>query len=305
MVNTYGENANNLSRKFLRGLCKIWKGITVEPVLLCFVLPFHMSTLAMQNLSLEKSCRVNLQLNVSICDAIEARNHSGYHESDEVIVQKVVASASIWKNVVYSVFPAFLLPFFGSWSDRNKTRKVLMLMPIIGEMITNIAFILCTYFFYELPMEVNTIVEVLPTAVTGGLNMLLVGAFTYVSSITAIEDLTVRIGIIHVLVGVFAACGDALSGVMYKLIGFYGVFSLSFVLYTLAGLYTFYKVNETVRAGDKFLTKCELVKDIVNCKKAFEPFKFLLKPTRTIQTKQICVILFLAMLVVGPFKGKL
>ncbi|XP_031329811.1 uncharacterized protein LOC116160688 [Photinus pyralis] len=296
------ENIKKRRFLFRQAICKLGKLITVEPLILCFILPFHMSTLTIQNLSLEKSCRVNLNLSISICDAITARNHTQYNSSDEVDVQKLVASASIWKNVVYSIFPSILLPFFGAWSDRNKTRKVLMIMPIVGEMITNVGFMLCTFFFHELPLEVNTLIEVLPTATTGGKNMLLVGVFTYVSAITATEHHTIRIGIIHVFVGMCAAIGDALSGVIYTLIGFYGVFTLSFVLYTLGGFYAYFRLNEAPREGEKPLIGFELVKDIVNVPKTFATFKFLAH--RSIQTKQIFGILILAVLVVGPVKGE-
>ncbi|XP_031352582.1 uncharacterized protein LOC116180821 isoform X3 [Photinus pyralis] len=285
-------------------LCKIWKGITVEPVLILFMLPFHMSALTIQNLSLEKSCRVNLNMSDSVCDAIHQRDRSGYNDDDEVAVQKVVAAAYVWKFVVYGVFPAILLPFLGSWSDRNKTRKILLLLPIIGELITNIAFIFCTYYFYELPMEVNTLVEVLPTAITGGSNMLFLGVFTHVSAISSSEDRTFRIGIVHTLFCICVTIGSALSGVIYKGIGFYGVFSLSLVLYALAGLYAYYKVKEEAPIEKKTRTKYELMKDIVNIKKTLSTFHFLIQPNRGIQRKQIFVIVLLAIFVLGPFAGE-
>lgn len=285
-------------------LYRIWKGITVEPVLILFLLPFFMSALTIQNLSLEKSCRVNLNLNKSICDAIQQRNRSGYNDIDEIVVQKVVAAAYVWKNVIYSIFPAILLPFLGSWSDRNKTRKVLMLMPIVGELITNIAFILCTYYFYELPMEVNTVIEVLPTAITGGSNMLFLGVFTHVSAISSTEDRTFRIGMIHTLYCMCTTIGNALSGVVYTAIGFYGVFSISLIMYTLSGLYVYYGVTEEKPIEKEFHTTYELIKDIVNVKKTLDTFKFLVRPNRATQLKQIIAIVILAILVLGPFIGE-
>lgn len=299
------SNLKVTPRRYVRDLlCKIWKEITVEPVLILFLLPFHMSALTIQNLSLEKSCRVNLNISDSVCDAIHQRNRSGYTDDDEVAVQKVVAAAYVWKFVVYGVFPAILLPFLGSWSDRNNSRKVLMLLPIIGELITNIAFIFCTYYFYELPMEVNTLVEVLPTAITGGSNMLFLGVFTHVSAISSPEDRTFRIGIVHTLFCICVTIGSALSGVIYKGIGFYGVFALSLVLYALSGLYAYYKVKEESSIEIKTRTKYELVKDVVNLKKTLSTFNFLVQPNRAIQRKQIFVIMLLAILVLGPFAGE-
>ncbi|XP_031334700.1 uncharacterized protein LOC116164637 [Photinus pyralis] len=46
------------------------------------------------------------------------------------------------------------------------------------------------------------------------------------------------------------------------------------------------------------------MKDIVNIKKTLSTFHFLVKPNRLIQRKQIFVILFLAILILGPFVGE-
>ncbi|KAK5648561.1 hypothetical protein RI129_003453 [Pyrocoelia pectoralis] len=284
-----------------RGLLKVWNGITVEPLLVFFTLPFYMSSLAIQNLSLEKACRVNLNLSTSICDAIAQRNRSGFNETEEIMAQKIVAAASVWKNVIAGVFPAVLLPLFGSWSDRNKIRSVLVIMPIIGEVISNIGFLLCTYFFYELPMEVNTVIEVLPTAITGGANMVYLGVFIFVSTTSSPENRIFRMGIVQTLFNICVTVGNAISGVMYTSIGFYGVFSLSLVMYVLGALYVYYISND----GRSDLTKWELVKDVVNVKKTVSSFKFIKKPSSNAETRQIGAVLFLDVLVIGPLIGKI
>ncbi|XP_031352576.1 proton-coupled folate transporter-like isoform X2 [Photinus pyralis] len=282
---------------------KLRRGITVEPFLICFCLPYSMSALTIQNLSLEKACRVNLNLNTSVCDAIHQHIDDAYDKVDEIAVQKVVASAYVWKNVIFSVFPAILLPLLGSWSDRHNTRKVLMLLPMAGEVITNVGFILCTFFFYELPMEVNTVVEVLPTAITGGINMLLLGVFTYVASISSIEDRTFRLGVIHILYGISTTVGYACSGIVYTLIGFYGVFVSSLIMYALGGLYAYYGINEAPCNRPGPLSKCARVKDMVNVKQTLTTFNFLWNRRRAAQSKQIYLILILAILVLGPGQG--
>ncbi|XP_031356872.1 uncharacterized protein LOC116180845 isoform X2 [Photinus pyralis] len=285
-------------------ICKIWNGISVEPVLILFALPFWMSSLTIQNLSLEKACRVNLNMELSTCDAIERHNTTGYNDTDEITVHKVVASAYVWKNIIQSVFPAILLPLFGSWSDRQKTMKVLMILPIIGEIVMNIGLILCTFFFYELPMEVNVLVEVLPTAITGGSNMILLGVFTYVTSVCDTKNRTLRIGIIHTTWFVCITIGNSLSGVMYKLIGFYGIFALSLVGYALAGLYAHFLVSEISSGDEKQLTTVQHIKDILNVKQTMYSFKFLVTAKQSGRLKQILTIMILAVLVLGPFAGE-
>ncbi|KAK4884692.1 hypothetical protein RN001_000963 [Aquatica leii] len=284
-------------------LCKQY--ITVEPVLLLFMMPFSMSSLTIQNLNLEKACRVNLNLTESICDALQFRNRSGYNESDEILVQRVVASSYIWKNVVYGVFPAILLPMLGSWSDRNNVRKALMLIPLAGEVIANVGFLLCTYFFYQLSMEVSIAVEVFPTALTGGSNMFLLGIFTYVATISTTKYRTFRIGVVHVLFNISVTIGYALSGIMYNEVGFYGVFSISLIMYSLAAIYTMYYINEIENTSEKVRIKLELIKDMVNVKQTYNTFRFLFKPHPTNRRTHFAVIMVLAILVLGPFIGEM
>lgn len=66
--------------------------VTVEPMLLFFILSHIMSSLTSQNLNLEKACRVNLDFPVEVCDALTARNTTGVEEQ-EVAVQKLVSAS--------------------------------------------------------------------------------------------------------------------------------------------------------------------------------------------------------------------
>lgn len=52
--------------------------ITVEPMLVFKVLPMILSGLATQNLNLEKACRVNLNYESHVCDALMRRETANY-----------------------------------------------------------------------------------------------------------------------------------------------------------------------------------------------------------------------------------
>uniref|UniRef100_A0A1Y1K5E0 Major facilitator superfamily (MFS) profile domain-containing protein n=1 Tax=Photinus pyralis TaxID=7054 RepID=A0A1Y1K5E0_PHOPY len=286
------------------GLSRIREEITVEPVLVLFMLSSSISALAIENLNLEKSCYVNLNLSTSICDAMQQRNRSGFSEMDEITVQKVVAAAGIWKSAAYCVLITVLLPLFGSWSDRNKTVKILILLPILGEIVANIGLILCTYFYYEWPMEVNSIFEILPTAITGGIPLALAGVFTYMSSNTTNENRTFRLGITHTLVVICKTIGGTLSGVLYQLVGLYGVFSVTLALYVLGAVYTQFMLPSCTKDQKRSLNKCELIVDVVNVKKTVGSFSFIATEGSGIQRRQLYAILFLEFIIVGPFVGQ-
>lgn len=278
----------------------VFSNITVEPLLACFVLPNVMASLAVQNLNLEKACRVNLAFDASTCNAIQIRNSSGYNQTDEAVVQKLVASVYVWKNVVQSIFPLILLPLLGSWSDKHNKRKLCILLPISGEIFSNVGFLFCTYYFYELSLEVNVLVEVLPIALTGGWNVIFLGVFTYVCSVSDVETRTLRVGVVHIFFSISLTVGNALSGIVYRLIGFYGVFSLALCIYASALIYgVFFIKEEQTNLKQKKVS----VKDFCDLSYISNSFGVVFKNQKGDKKKKLCFIFVLAMLLIGPIHG--
>lgn len=67
---------NNLS--YSEKFKYFWSSITVEPMLALCILPMVLSGLATQNLNLDKACRVNLNYDPHICDALMRRDTANY-----------------------------------------------------------------------------------------------------------------------------------------------------------------------------------------------------------------------------------
>lgn len=54
--------------------------ITLEPLVACFVMPSMLLMLGVQNLNLEKACRVNLGFNDTVCQSLRNRDTAHYEE---------------------------------------------------------------------------------------------------------------------------------------------------------------------------------------------------------------------------------
>lgn len=89
-------------RTFISTAKYIISHMTIEPVLVFYILPSMMITIAVQNLNLEKACRVNLGISVEHCDAIANRNELAYpdYQRDEEEVQTLATYMTILKNIV-------------------------------------------------------------------------------------------------------------------------------------------------------------------------------------------------------------
>lgn len=305
------ESPEEKNMSFCTKVKVIFSNITVEPIMFCYVLPSVMASITTQNLSLEKSCRVNLALDKGVCDALAARNESypNYKNSEE-IVQKLSATMMIWKNVIQSLLPAFLLLFLGSWSDRHKRRKPCILNPILGDITMTVGFLLCTYFFYELPLQVNIMAEALPPGLTGGWFAMFMGVFTYISSVTSEKNRTVRIGAVNMFLNVSICIGISLSGILYEKIGFYGVYFLSLIMYFSALTYgTFFVKDIREIEMEKGIYKSSekkknIIADFFDFNHVKKTLTVCFKKGKRNRRTRICVIMVLVMVVIGPMHGK-
>ncbi|KAL3278137.1 hypothetical protein HHI36_013480 [Cryptolaemus montrouzieri] len=270
-------------------------------MLALYIIPSVFASLATQNLNLEKACRVNLGYPTHVCDALSQRNTANYTKEEEN-VQQLVASMAIWKTVLQSAFPAFLIMFIGSWSDRWGKRKPCMILPIIGEFATVLGLLLCSHFFYELPMEVGGFIEGLFPALTGGWFTMFMGVFSYIGDVTTVEMRTLRIGIVNVICSLGIPIGLALSGIMYKKIGFYGVFASAAVMYIIALYYGITSIKETKKVDVPTLESgsCAFVRDFFDVKHLYRTFEVAFKKGENKRRKKVMLLMLVVMVVIGP-----
>lgn len=284
--------------------------ITVEPMVACYIMPSVLASLATQNLNLEKACRVNLAYSDEVCNALAVRNTSGYVE-EEKAVQQLVAGMQTWKTALQSGLPTILILFLGAWSDRTGLRKPCMLLPIVGEFLTSISLIACTYWFYELPMEAAGLSEALWPAVTGGWFTMFMAIFSYIGDITSVESRTLRIGFVNVFLSLGVPVGMALSGILYMKIGFYGVFAISTVCYVLSFIYGLVVIKEAPRPAlvqdkkdQEKKSVCASTLHFFSLKHIAETFKVAFKKGENNRQQRVAVLMIVVMVIVGPMYGQ-
>lgn len=171
---------------FMSKVFIIFKHSTVEPLIGIYILSNMIALLTTLNLNMQKACRVNLGLNSSICSALESGNTLNYTK-EEYQVQGLATDLNFWKTIVLGIIPSVLIIFVGSWSDRNHRRKPCMLVPIIGEFLTSVGLLFCSYYFNELPMGVAGLVESIPPAMTGGWTTMFMSVFSYIGDVTTVS----------------------------------------------------------------------------------------------------------------------
>lgn len=217
--------------------------ITIEPALAFFVMPSVLAILAVQNLNLDKACRVNLHFGDEVCTALRLRKRAN-HTFEEDEVQKLAASVQAWRTVIHTAVPTILMLFIGAWSDKTGKRKICMLMPIAGEFLTCLLNMVNTYFFYQVSMEWTVFMEVIFPALTGGWYTMFLGCFSYIGDITPRETRTFRMGLLSLCMTVGFPVAMGLSGILLRYLGYYGVFTISASLQLLNFCYVFFAIED-------------------------------------------------------------
>lgn len=308
-------NKNNLtwkeqSKKFLKDVRSVFRETTVEPCLFTYMLCTAISSLAVQNMHLEKACRVNFDYGDDICDRISKRNTTGLEEELKQI-QSLVATVVAWKFPLQTAIPAVMVLFVGAWSDKYKKRKICILFPFLGEIICNIGLLFATYFFKELSLTGTALIEALPAAFTGSYIIIFMGMYSFMSDRTTIENRTFRLGLVTICVTAGTPTGTALSGIFLRVMGYYGVFALLLALHTLSFLYGLFRledilpVDEPKTSPDQSQEKNNILSVL---KEVFQlvgnTVMVAIKPRASKGRTQIVCVLFLYLLMVGPLYGK-
>lgn len=284
---------------------KFFNFFTVEPFLLCYVLPIAISGLAVQKLNIEKACRADLNLSEAIC--FRAVN-GDISENDTIGTEaqtnasKLVADMTAWQSPLQSSLPAIVILNVGAWSDKTGNRKALMLIPVIGEIISSIGLLLATYFFLEWPLWATALIEALPSAMTGGYAIALMGSYSFIADLTTVESRTFRIGLVGIIVTLGIPFGTSISGVLTEAVGYYGIFSLNLALYTLALIYIYFKI-QNVRTVKLEGTRVQKLLDFFHPRNVWDTISLVFM-SRGKQLIQIILIICAHIVIMGPVFGK-
>lgn len=217
---------SNIHPTIMKKIKTILSGITVEPILFLTVMSDMIYRMVVQNLYMEKACRVSLEMPSSTCDAMSRRNQSGFTFTEEIEVQKLSSGYMAVANALHGLFPVVLALFVGSWSDRHSLRKPVILAPAIGMLVTLACLILNTIFFEELPLIFTVLSDAIFFPLTGGLPCLFLGIYSLVGATTSNENRTVRMGGIATAHSLSMVLGLGVSGFLYSFLGFINTFIL-------------------------------------------------------------------------------
>lgn len=216
---SFVSTVDEIARSMMSIIKQFLRLVTVEPAILCWLLPSCLLIIAMENFNLEKACRVNLEFGDEICRNVINNNINCKEFDDELIIFNNTHDEALFKltqsvcnakteskkrlsvvSPIAAILPLIIVLFAGSWSDKKGIRKPLMMLPILGEVIGSLVLLISSIFMDSIPMEVSAFSERVIPALFGGETLMLIGIYTYLSQVTKEENRLFRFGCITVFI---------------------------------------------------------------------------------------------------------
>lgn len=278
------------------------KLVTVEPYLVFYYVGITFTFIPLKSFYLEKACRAELNFTKDICQEFV------FNPGNDTLIKEISQNASIivgnlisWKDSAQTGIPAIFILFIAAWSDRTGNRKMLLLLPMLGEFFSVLVWIIGVYYMAEWPLWFIGVLEVTASVCTGGFPVALMGCYCYVADVTTPETRTFRIGVLFFIVRVAGLIGIPFAGFLYSIIGTYGVFGCAMGFYAIGLIYTLLKIKD-VRSTETEGTLCEKLCLFFNPKNIWDTISIVFT-SRGIQLAQILLIILVHMLMVGPAAG--
>ncbi|CAB3243659.1 unnamed protein product [Arctia plantaginis] len=161
----------------------------------------------------------------------------------------------------------------------------------------------------KMNLEMLIFSDAIIEGLTGGWCICFLTAFAYVSAITTIQDRTFRIGLVGFCITFGLPIGVGLSGILLRLVGFYGVFGISISLHALNVLYSIFVLKDPKRNPEQTEHAsrgcCHLIRIFFNFTNVKETIRVIVRKAPNNRRLRLCVLLGVVTVIFGPMQGEL
>ena len=250
--------------------------ITVEPVLLFYMLCFFMSFPLLQQLAFKKICLG--KYGHETCKNLT--------KSQEDFVQGHTSKWILYQSISLTVPSVCSSLIFGSWSDKVG-RKLFLVLPSVGGTLLYVNHMLNSAF---MSLDVNfLLIGVFISGLFGGFATTLLGVFSYISDITDKSERTLRIAVLESMIFLGATIGHLISGVLVDHGGFMVAFGLCLAVSVFVLIYVYFVLPESYSSLENHERNWALAA-VHNHLKA--SFQFLIKQRPQHQRRNMLVVMF-------------
>ncbi|XP_069173255.1 proton-coupled folate transporter isoform X2 [Procambarus clarkii] len=209
----------------------IFSLLAVEPVMLLDGLAYSVMIVFVEDLQLDKICRVNLNFTAEVCANLSR------HQEENILVQKSLSIFGMYNGIIMSFIPFFFILFMGAWSDKYG-RKVPLYIATLGHFCWAGGYLLNSW-VVEWPVEF-LLVAALFDSLGGGTVSFLTAANAYLSDVTSEESRTMRVGLANSIWYLGGPIGTLVGYYIKNFGGYQALFGTSLLMHCVSLTYLFF-----------------------------------------------------------------
>ncbi|XP_042864629.1 proton-coupled folate transporter-like [Penaeus japonicus] len=210
--------------------------ISVEPVMLLDGVAYSNMVVLVENLQMDKVCRVNLNHSAEVCGNLSE------HKAVRDDMTREVSVFAMYNGIITSIIPLFFILFMGAWSDKYG-RKTPLLIATLGHLLYSLGY-LVTSAVEAWPVEYLLFVALLDS-LGGGTVSFLTAANSYISDVTTEEARTSRLGFANSIWFLGGPIGTFIGTYIYQAGGYQVLFGTSFSMYLVSSFYIIFLLPES------------------------------------------------------------
>ncbi|KAJ2948404.1 hypothetical protein O0L34_g7642 [Tuta absoluta] len=197
--------------------------ITMEPPMFLVMMSISLTSIAINNIVMYRTCVHVKDLGEEICSGFLAPDKSNVSKEIETDVQRYMTMVQGVKAVMEAFGPAILSFFLGAWSDRHG-RKPLIIWSLFGLAVSQILVVVYSTLKSLGPWWF--ILTGIPNAFLG-YTILFTGAMCYMSDISTMQDRSLRLTIVQIVLSLGQVVGQVSSSFLVDAFGKEVLLSLS------------------------------------------------------------------------------
>ncbi|KAK8743388.1 hypothetical protein OTU49_001419 [Cherax quadricarinatus] len=205
--------------------------LAVEPVMLLDGLAYSVMIVFVEDLQLDKICRVNLNFTEEVCTNLTK------HPQENIKVQQALSIFGMYNGIIMSFIPFFFILFMGAWSDKYG-RKVPLYVATLGHFCWAGGYLLNSW-VAEWPVEFLLVAAVFDS-LGGGTVSFLTAANAYLSDVTSEESRTMRVGLANSIWYLGGPIGTLVGYYIKKHGGYQMLFGTSLLMHCGSLTYLFF-----------------------------------------------------------------
>ncbi|XP_045449487.1 proton-coupled folate transporter-like [Melitaea cinxia] len=215
--------------------------IILEPALVGAMMAINLGQTSLQNFYLRTACSVDLGYSIEIC----RKGVGEEFRSAEAESQVIVSGINVSRSFVGLLISTIVLLFVGPWSDCSGRRKPLLILPLLGMCVMTTGVLLMLTFPGATTMQVLYAVQI-PISLGGNFGLLLAASFSHIGDLCHAtgRDVTRTMGTHRAAIQIAHVVGSVSGPLLYRRLGFYGVFPLVLLLQVSSLIYVIVRVKD-------------------------------------------------------------